>query len=171
MNPSLPNLCAKIALTMVGRHEQPLGSNTGPLIQEFFDADDYKPGRLDQGYPWCAAFVDRVVQLAMSKAPGPFTFCAPRTPSAFGLAEWSRDQDSSTSTKDYPKEVKVGDIIIFTWSHCGIAVTDSNSLGEFETVEGNTNIAGSREGTHVLHKHGPRGRNLSGVRNRIRFTV
>lgn len=171
MNPKLPNLCVQLALSMVGRHESPLGSNSGPLIQEFFDSDDYKPGRLDAGYPWCAAFVDRIVQLAMAKAAIPFTFARPRTPSAFGLAEWSRAQDASTNTKDYPKEVKAGDIIIFEWSHCGFAVTDSDDKGYFETVEGNTNVAGSREGTHVLHKKGVSERNLRGVRNRIRFTV
>lgn len=167
MNPTLPNLCVQIALAMVGRHESPLGSNAGLQIQEFFDSDDYKPGRLDHGYPWCAAFVDRVVQLAMAKAALPFTFKRPRTPSAFGLAEWSRAQDASTNTKDFPKSVLSGDIVVFTFSHCGIAITDSDSSGDFYTVEGNTNLAGSREGTHVLNKS----RNVSSLRNRIRFTV
>ena len=132
MQPKLPNLCVQLALTMVGRHEQPLGSNSGPEIQEFFAADNYKPNKADNGYAWCASFVCRIVQLAMAKAAVPFTFQRPVTASAFGLAEWSRDQDASTSTKDFPKEVKAGDIVIFTWSHCGIAITDSNARGEFE---------------------------------------
>jgi hypothetical protein len=174
MQPKLPNLCVQIALTMVGRHEQPLGSNAGPQIQEFFDADSYKPNSADNGYAWCASFVCRIVQLAMAKTGTPYTFKRPTTPSAFGLAEWSREQDASTNTKDFPTikdGVKAGDIVIFTWSHCGIAITDSNSRGEFETVEGNTNAAGSREGTHVVHKKGVSERSISGVRNRIRFTV
>lgn len=171
MQPKLPNLCVELALTMVGRHEQPLGSNRGPQIAEFFAADYYKPNAADNGYPWCASFVCRIVQLAMDKAAIRFTFKRPTTRSAFGLAEWSREQDASTNTKDFPKDVKAGDIIIFTWSHCGFAVTDSDERGHFESVEGNTNAAGSREGTHVIHKRGVSERNVTGVRNRIRFTV
>lgn len=173
MQALLPDLCVQIALTMVGRHEQPLGSNCGPQIAEFFAADYYKPNKADNGYAWCASFVCRIVQLALERAhlSETGTFRRPKTPSAFGLADWSRAQDETTHTKDFPKEVKAGDIIIFTWSHCGIAVTDSDSRGEFETVEGNTNSAGSREGTHVIHKRASQKRNLSSVRNRIRFTV
>jgi hypothetical protein len=164
---------ACIALSMVGRHEEPLGSNSGPLIQEFFAADDYKPNKSDKGYAWCASFVCRIVQLAMQGhgLTETATFKRPRTPSAFGLAEWSREQDYTVLTKDSPKEIKRGDIVIFTWSHCGIAITDSSEKGRFETVEGNTNAAGSREGTHVIHKHGVSERHISGVRNHIHFTI
>ena len=95
------------------------------------------------------------------------TFRRPKTPSAFGLATWSRDQDNSTLTKDWPgSDIKAGDIVIYQFSHTGIAVTDAVN-GMFEAIEGNTNQAGSREGTHVMKKTRP----VSSVRNRIRFTV
>jgi hypothetical protein len=61
---------------------------------------------------------------------------------------------------------KVGDIVFFDTaglgriSHTGI-VTKVNDDGTFETIEGNTNAAGSREGTSVQRKHrttvGPKG--------------
>lgn len=174
MPAKLPDRLALIALSMVGRHEQPLGSNSGPLIQEFFAADYYKPNATDNGYAWCASFVCRIVQLALTALSIPETasFKRPRTPSAFNLADWSREQDSTTHTKDFPgSDIKRGDIIIFSFSHCGIAITDADSKGYFETVEGNTNVAGSREGTHVVHKKGVSERSINSVRNRIRFTI
>jgi hypothetical protein len=45
MKTLLPERIACIALSMVGRHEQPLGSNKGPLIPEFFAADYYQSQR------------------------------------------------------------------------------------------------------------------------------
>lgn len=174
MQPRLPERIAVLALSMVGRHEEPLGSNRGPLIQEFFSADYYKPNAADNGYAWCASFVCRIVQLAMHALAIPETtsFQRPRTPSAFGLADWSREQDNSTHTKDFPRsDIRRGDIVIFSFSHCGIAITDADSKGYFETVEGNTNVAGSREGTHVVWKKGVSERSTASVRNRIRFTV
>lgn len=174
MQPRLPERVALIALSMVGLHEQPLGSNKGPLIQQFFDADYYKPNAADNGYAWCASFVCRIVQLAMVALAIPETsgFKRPRTPSAFGLADWSRAQDKTTQTKDWPgRDIKRGDIVIFSFSHCGIAISDADETGYFETVEGNTNQAGSREGTHVVWKKGRSERAVTSVRNRIRFTV
>lgn len=173
MNPQLPEQLALRAISMVGLHEQPLGSNTGPLIQQFFSADNYRPNSTDDGYAWCASFVCRIVQLAMSSLgiAETTTFKRPRTPGAFALAAWSRDQDNTTHTKDFPKsDIKRGDIVIFDFSHCGIAITDAVS-GYFETVEGNTNLAGSREGTHVVHKQGGKKRSVTTVKHRIRFTV
>lgn len=172
--PKLPEQIALIALSMVGRHEEPLGSNTGPLIQEFFNADSYKPNKADNGYAWCASFVCRIVELAIIRFAIPCEkgrFERPTTPSAFGLAEWSRAQDNTTHTRDWPgNDIKRGDIVIFSWSHCGIAITDADK-GYFETVEGNTNAFGSREGTHVMWKKGRQERACSGVKSRIRFTI
>lgn len=171
--PRLPNQLALIALSMVGRHEEPLGSNKGPLIKEFFNADHYQPNKSDDGYAWCASFVCRIVQLALQRFDIPETpfFKRPTTPGAFALALWSRAQDNTTHTKDWPgNDIKRGDIVVFSFSHCGIAITDADN-GRFETVEGNTNTAGSREGTHVVHKKGVSERPVSSVKFRIRFTI
>lgn len=168
----LPQLLVKIAKTQIGKHESG-GANKGSDLRAYFDADNYKPNSTDDGYPWCASFVCWVVKEALQAAgvvETP-TFKRPRTPSAFGLAEWSRAQDNTTRTKDWPgSDIKAGDIVIFKSSHCGIAVTDAEN-GRFESIEGNTNVAGSREGTHVMHKKGVAERSASSVRNRIRFTI
>lgn len=177
----LPQILPLIALKFVGRHEFPKGSNSGPDIQEFFDADSYdpngaKPG--DGGYAWCASFVCRCVQLAMqtwlSMNPGKrLTFTRPTTASAFGFQEWSLAQDNSTKTitRITPTTVKAGDIVILKVSHILIATTDADASGRFETVEGNTNDDGSREGWMVCNKKGTKKRSYTQVKAVVRFTV
>jgi hypothetical protein len=63
-------------------------------------------------------------------------------------------------------DIKSGDIVVFDFSHIGIAISDAKS-GKFLSCEGNTNQAGSREGSGVFEKL----RDITRVRARIRFTV
>lgn len=169
MRDPFPTYIAYIAEQMVGLHEEG-GPNKGDQLKEIFAADSYdpngsKPG--DDGYPWCAAFVCLVVKKAMEQHGGPFTFKRPTTPSAFGFEDWSLAQDNSTHTKMNPgRDIKRSDLVIYGFSHIGVAATGVDKDGYFEAVEGNTNLAGSREGTHVLRKR----RHISSVRSRIRFT-
>ena len=169
MTPILPERVASIAESKIGATESPAGSNRGPEIQEFFDADNYdpngsKPG--DSGYAWCAAFVDRVVQLAMEGRT--WTFKRPVTPGAWDLERWSLAQDASTQTRKLPgKDIKRGDIVIFRFSHVGIATGPPDKNGYFQSCEGNTNSRGQREGIAVMRKT----RSVLEVRSRIRFTV
>ena len=171
MSAQLPEIIATIAESKIGLKESPSGSNRGPQIQEFFDADNYdpngnKPG--DDGYPWCAAFVCRIVQLAMEEGGGNYTFKRPTTPGAWDFERWSLDQDRSTWTKRNPgSDIQRGDLIIYRFSHIGIATGSPDGSNHFPTVEGNTNMAGSREGTAVLEKS----RHIGEVKTRIRFTV
>jgi hypothetical protein len=75
-------------------------------------------------------------------------------------------QDRSTWTlKPAGRDIERGDIIVFNFSHVGIAAGAPDVNGNFSTVEGNTNQAGSREGDGVYRKI----RNVSSVRSRIRF--
>lgn len=169
MIPILPERVASIAESKIGLKESPAGSNRGPEIQEFFNADDYdpngsKPG--DSGYAWCAAFVCRVVQLAMSGRE--WKFKRPTTAGAWAFEDWSLNQDKSTWTrKPHGGDIKRGDIVVFKFSHIGIAVSDTDANGWVDTVEGNTNKKGEREGTAVLLKT----RHVSEIRSRIRFQV
>lgn len=169
MNPILPERVASIAESKIGLKESPAGSNRGPEIQEFFDADGYDPNGPapgDSGYAWCAAFVDRIVQLAM--AGREWTFKRPTTPGAWDLERWSLEQDSSTSTKKAPgRDIARGDIVVFVHSHVGIATGPPDANGKIPTVEGNTNEAGQREGIKVMRKS----RHFTEIRSRIRFTV
>lgn len=62
-------------------------------------------------------------------------------------------------------DIKAGDVVIFTFSHIGIATGSPDAKGNVPTIEGNTNGAGSREGDGVYAKS----RNISQIRSRIRF--
>jgi hypothetical protein len=77
-------------------------------------------------------------------------------------------QDGSTDTKLNPqaKDIEAGDIVIFNFSHVGLAI-DSPVKGVFPTIEGNTDGNGSRDGGGVWKKE----RKVSQVKSRIRFTV
>ena len=163
--PILPERIASIAESKIGLRESGR-PNSGEQIREFLAADSYKPNATDDGYPWCAAFVCRIVQLAMEGRE--WTFKRPTTPGAWAFEDWSLAQDRSTWTRRPPGEdVERGDIVIFNFSHIGICVRGPDERGMIKTVEGNTNDAGSREGDGVYRKIRP----LASIRSRIRFRV
>lgn len=140
------------------------GTNCGPRVNLYKAATNLPPG---EPWPWCAAFVCWVVREAMKAAGGTYTFQRPTTAGAWAFEAWSRAQDNSTHTKKpHDGDIKFGDIVIFTFSHIGIAVEDADG-GFVKTVEGNTDAQGSREGGGVFAKV----RSLSKIRSRIRFTV
>ena len=157
---------AQAAESKVGIRESG-GNNKGAALQPFFDADSYdpngsKPG--DDGYAWCASFVCWCVMVAV--AGRRITFKRPTTPSAWGMEAWSLAQDRSTWTLKPPRrDIARGDIVVFKFSHVGIAVGGVDPQGYVKTVEGNTDEAGSREGGGVYVKN----RHVSQIRSRIRF--
>lgn len=165
MSAIIPPRIASIAESKIGLRESGR-ANSGEQIREFLAADSYKPNAADDGYPWCAAFVCRIVQLAMDG--GKWTFNRPTTPGAWDFENWSLAQDSSTWTlKPAGRDIQRGDIVIFKFSHIGIAVGTPDKKGWVRTVEGNTNQTGSREGDGVYLKV----RHVSTIRSRIRFRV
>ena len=141
------------------------GTNCGPRVNEYKAATWLPP---DQAWPWCAAFIDWLVMKAMAESGKQFTFERPRTAGAWDLENWSMKQDGSTWTKLNPQasDIALGDIVIFTFSHVGLAI-DLPARGMVETIEGNTDGNGSRDGGGVWKKQ----RKLSLIRSRIRFTV
>lgn len=143
------------------------GTNCGPRVNEYKAATNLPP---DEPWPWCAAFVCWCVQES-AKATGiafTETFRRPTTAGAWALEAWSLAQDASTWTKKRPhRDIKPGDLIVFTFSHCGIAASEPDDTGHFTIIEGNTDHAGSREGGAVWLKW----RRTTQVRSRIRFRV
>lgn len=156
----------QIALAEVGTKE--IGkTNRGPRV------DDYQRATwLDQKDwgAWCAAFCCFCIREAL-KAEGikeTTGFKRPRTAGAYDFERWSLAQDDTTSTrKPCGKDIQRGDLVIFSFSHIGIATGPPNSKGIFPTVEGNSNSKGSRTGGMVCEGS----RSIDLVRSRIRFTV
>lgn len=143
------------------------GSNCGPRVNEYKAATWLAA---DKSWPWCAAFVCWLVREAM-KATGikeTATFKRPQTAGAYDFENWSRAQDNSTWTKKpHGGDIQAGDIVVFTFSHIGIATGPPDKNGLVPTIEGNTDGEGSREGGAVLAKKRP----LAKIRSRIRFRV
>jgi hypothetical protein len=166
MSAKLPSLLVQIASKEIGVSEVN-GTNCGPRVNEYKAATWL---RADIGWAWCAAFVcwcvrESIIACGVGETA---TFKRPRTAGAWDFENWSLAQDGSTSTKKpHRGDIQAGDIVIFKFPHIGIAISAPDKNGNFTTIEGNTDGAGSREGGAVLRKI----RNVSAIRSRIRFTV
>lgn len=141
------------------------GTNTGVRVNQYKSATNLDP---KESWPWCAAFICWLVREAMLALGGNYTFHRPTTAGAWDFENWSKRQDNSTQTKKPAgADIEPGDIVIFTFSHIGLAVSCPDEHGNVICVEGNTDTAGSREGGGVYQKKRP----LAKIRSRIRFTV
>lgn len=140
--------------------EEVNGTNCGPRVNEYKSATLLNP---KQGWPWCAAFICWLMREAMKD--GSYTFKRPTTASAWGFEDWASKQNSKVQLKKPHKDdIKPGDIVMFTFSHIGLAISSPRN-GYIDTIEGNTDGQGSREGGAVLQKK----RKLSQIRSRIRI--
>jgi len=168
MKMTLAEKLVEIAAEQIGVTEVN-NTNCGPQVNVFKAATTLPAS---EPWPWCAAFVCWAIREAM-RVLGEVetkTFKRPRTASAFDFINWSLEQDNTTSTLQNnisPKSIKRGDIIVFKFSHIGIATSNCDDGGTFGTIEGNTDVQGSREGGGVFEKK----RNISSVKARIRFTI
>lgn len=167
---NLPMKLSKAIVEIAAREvgvEEIDGTNCGPRVNQYKAATNLPPA---ESWPWCAAFVDWCVREAMllAKIKETAGFKRPTTAGAWALESWSLSQDASTWTKKKPgRDIEAGDIIVYSFSHCGIAVSAPNEIGYFWAIEGNTDGQGSREGGAVLKKN----RRTSQVRSRIRFRI
>jgi len=160
--PYLPARLVALAKQEVGIEEVG-ATNCGPRVNEY-KAATWLPA--DKPWPWCAAFICWLVREAMKGRE--WTFERPETAGAWDFENWSRKQDKSTWTKKPTDgDIQAGDIVVFTFSHIGLAIGPPDKNGNVPTIEGNTDAAGSREGGGVFKKLRP----LLKIRSRIRFTV
>jgi len=159
---TLRELIAQAAEAEVGVRETK--ANGGKRIADYQSCTWLPVG----AWPWCAAFVDFCVKSAVEKF-GPVTFALPRTAGAWDLENWCRSVDDTVKlkkTKQGIATVQRGDIVIYKFSHVGIATSSLDDDNNLSTIEGNTNSAGSREGDGVYR----RTRNVSQIRSIIKFT-
>ena len=158
---NIPEKMVQLAREEIGVSEVD-GTNCGPRV------DQYKAATwLDasKGWPWCAAFICWLVRESIEDED--VKFKRPRTAGAWDFENWAKQQIANGVDLRNPtnEDIKAGDIVVFTFSHIGLAVKDIDSRGYVKTIEGNTNGAGSREGGSVLEKK----RHVSSIRSRIRI--
>ena len=149
------------------------GTNCGPRVDEYKAATWLDP---DKGWPWCAAFICWLVREAIENKD--VDFKRPQTAGAWDFENWARKQEGkgvalykpvgeilNRQDNDRPY-IRKGDIVVFRFSHIGLAIGEPMSNGHVATIEGNTNGAGSREGGSVLEKN----RRVSSIRSVIRIS-
>lgn len=158
---------ATIAESQVGVRES--GRNSGATIRKYQEATNLD----ERGFAWCAAFVDWCIMEWLTDAEAvkwlglkvrtPEEW-RPKTALAWGFLNWAKDRPNTTEVLMPSAKAQAGDIVMFTFSHVGIVISDNGRT--IQTVEGNTNEEGSREGDGVYY----RTRNKSLVRRYVRIT-
>jgi hypothetical protein len=144
----------RLAHGEVGVRESPKNSNRGKRVQEY-QAADWLDGT---GYPWCASFICWLCREAGVES-------RPRTAGAWDFERWARKSSTPANLlKPDRNQIKAGDIVVFTFSHIGLAVEDQEG-DTVRTIEGNTDESGSREGGGVYAKV----RSLRQIRSIIRI--
>lgn len=139
------------------------GTNCGPRVNQYKSATWLDSTK---SWPWCAAFICWLFREAMKG--GSYSFSRPQTAGAWDFENWCKSQDKSVVLlKPHHNKIQAGDIVIFTFSHIGIAISGPDANGFVTTIEGNTDGQGSREGGAVLQKK----RSVSQIRSVIRVTV
>jgi hypothetical protein len=140
-----------VAATQVGIKEKPLGSNAGPEVEDYL-----KSVGLGKGNPWCAAFV----YWCFAKAAAQTGAANPCVKTGHVLTSWANAKPSqritSAQAKNDPSLIKPGLVFIMDTGAPGGAghtgIVEKVIGGTIHTIEGNTNEAGSREGTGVFRK-------------------
>lgn len=142
-------------------------TNKGPRVGQYQAATSLG----GTGWPWCAAFICWCVREAIIRWERErgvkVTFQRPTTAAAYGFDEWSLAQDNSTKTRRSHTREPIGIFSLKTVSHCGIAISAPDENGYFQTIEGNSNTGGSRDGGSVVRNR----RHISQVRDWITFTI
>lgn len=148
-----PDLLVQIAEEQMGLREEPKGSNSGPALKKFFEADDLEIDNKTDGYPWCASFVSWCLQewVRRLQRSGKVieNFAAPCAARAFALESWAARNGCIIKPPSIFNPQR-GDIVTYKFSHCGIITAVSkNDPRFFSAIEGNTNDDGSAEGYEV----------------------
>jgi len=160
---------ASLAAPYVGVRET--GDNrigASERLREIFEADNLTIGTNTDGYAWCCAFVSLCTQKLIAANPVRYARVLPPRESLVDglLYTWAAAQKCLVF-KPSSRVIRpqMGDICVFTFSHIGIV--EAVNPSSVDTIEGNTNEAGGREGTGVWRKS----RSLSIVRRFVRLPV
>ena len=152
----LRDLVVEVAMQHLREHPFELvirgQSNSGPWVRSYMDGNE------GEQWPWCMGFVQTVVDQASSALGKNYTSLMRRTYSCDTVGNIGVEKgilSRHTAVRRDPSLIKHGDIFLiqkrtWDWVHTGIVVGISG--GMIETVEGNTNNAGSRNGFAVMKR-------------------
>ncbi len=154
---SLLRTVLDIAADQVGEREVPLGSNRGPMVDQYLQS--VSPTLL--GNPWCMAFVHWCFEQAAARHG--VTNPAPKTASVWNAWEEAQTMPgveivtTAEAVRDSSKVVPGMVFFLDTGGRTGHTGFVSDIVqGRLVTIEGNTNDGGSREGIGVFTRAGRR---------------
>lgn len=143
-----------VAAGEVGQMEQPLGSNRGPRVDQYLRSVNIDPTK--GSFAWCAAFV----YFCFQQAANNLQVNNPVIQTGGVLDHWNRAVAAgiphivSADATATPSLVKPGMIFVIGNSaghgHTGVVEKVAGTL--LTTIEGNTNLNGSREGIGVFRR-------------------
>jgi hypothetical protein len=128
-------------------------NNSGPWVRSYMDGNE------GESWYWCMGFVQTIIDQAASSLDKDFKTLMPLTYSCDTVGTTGINKGIlyrySKVRKD-PSVVKPGDIFLvqktnYDWTHTGIILSVEEGL--FETIEGNTNDDGSRNGNRVCRRN------------------
>lgn len=152
----------------IGVREVPKNSNRGRRVEEYQRAT-WLDGT---GWAWCAAFICWLVARALVLSQTtPKGFARPQTAGAWDFENWASKMKGKGVERfeATDRRIEPGDILVFTFSHIGIAetaATGTSPSSTVRTIEGNTDGSGTREGGGVYRQT----RRVSQIREVIRIT-
>lgn len=130
----------QIAISQLGVEEMPKGSNAGPAVEKYL-----KSVGLGKGYAWCMAFAYFCYKEASTQLGIP----NPLYKTAGVLMQWNKSPHLQSKTP------VPGCLFIMDYGggkgHTGF-VEKILPGGKIQTIEGNTNDDGSREGYEVCRR-------------------
>ncbi|CAL2086603.1 peptidoglycan-binding protein [Tenacibaculum sp. 190524A05c] len=127
-------------------------ANSGPWVRAYMDGKDGAP------WYWCMGFVQAIIDQAASAQGKNFKTLMPLTYSCDTVGTTGLNKNiltRYTKLRNDSSLIQPGDIFLiqkspYDWTHTGIITSVSGDV--IETIEGNTNLAGSRNGVAVLKR-------------------
>jgi hypothetical protein len=158
-------ILVQVAASQIGVRET--SRNAAPELVKYWQATTYPEGMADR-QPWCAAFVAWVVFEGMKREPllavGDKT--RPRSAAVKDWVPWALKPAHGCvvfGPADPKYKPEPGDLVVFKFSHIGVVELGNGRM--VQTIEGNTDDEGAREGVRVCR----RARKLSECKSFIRL--
>ena len=142
----LGNLALQIAQSQVGQREDPIGSNSGKMVDQYLKSVGLKPG-----YAWCRAFI----YWCFGEATKQIGIPNPLIKTAGVMDGWNRTEGSKkiaiADVRSNIERVEVGDVFVLSFGALGhTGIVEKVERGVLHTIEGNSNSMGGREGYEVV---------------------
>lgn len=149
---SLKELIVKYAKQHLSSAPREFKQNEGTWVRSYMDGYEGKD------WPWCMGFVQTIIDQATFTIGQKLTDYMPASYSCDVVGKYGHDNKNLIRNVELRKDssvVKAGDVFLnvkkpFDWTHTGIVIGIEG--GWIETIEGNTNDEGSREGYEVCER-------------------